>query len=96
MDWLDEKGYLVMTWSPYSPDLNPIKQVWYMMKTWIAKNHLEIWACTLGEERIKAVIIDAVEKAWEVVGEDYLESLMKSMPQRVADVIQVDAGYTKY
>ncbi len=62
-DWLDEQGYLIMMWPPYSPDLNPIEQVWYMMKTWIGKHYPEIRALALGEERTKAAILEAVEAA---------------------------------
>lgn len=65
MDWLDEKGYSVMTWPPYSPDLNPIEGVWYTIKVWIAKHYPEVRASTFGEERAKALIVEVVEAAWE-------------------------------
>ena len=29
---LDEIGIIVMEWSPYSPDLNPIENLWALMK----------------------------------------------------------------
>ncbi len=72
MDWLDEKGYSVMSWPPYSPDLNPIEMVWYRIKTYIHKHHPELQRMTEGEEATQDAIIEAVIEAWEALDEGFL------------------------
>ena len=32
MKWFDETGIVVTDWPPYSPNLNPIKHLWYQLK----------------------------------------------------------------
>ena len=32
VDWLREQNFLTMEWPPYSPDINPIENVWAIMK----------------------------------------------------------------
>ncbi|KLJ10789.1 beta-glucosidase [Blastomyces silverae] len=34
-----ECGITSIDWPPYSPDLNPMKTVWNLMKQWIQENH---------------------------------------------------------
>ncbi len=63
MDWLDEKGYSVMTWPPYSPDLNPIEMVWYRIKTYIHKHHPELRRMTAEDEKVMDAIVNAVSEA---------------------------------
>ena len=85
-----------MSWPPYSPDLNSIEMIWYRIKTYVYKHHPELRRMTAGDEKVMNAIIDAVIEAWEALDEEFLWSLIKSMPQRVQAVIQAKGGYTKY
>ncbi len=96
LEWLDEQGYSVMSWPPYSPNLNPIEMVWYRIKTYIHKHHPELRRMTAGEEKTMDAIVDAVIEAWEALDEEFLWSLVQSMPQRVEAVIKAHGGYTRY
>ena len=96
MDWLDEKGYSVMTWPPYSPDLNPIEMVWHKIKTWVYAHHPELRRMTAGNPKVLEAISEAVIEAWKALDGDFLASLVKSIPQRVQAVIYANGGYTKH
>ena len=85
-----ERGITVITWPPYSPDLNPIENCWNKMKSYQGR----MWgdeACPLEEERRR------IQHCWDTaVTEEYLEELVRSMPQRCADVIAARGGPTKW
>ncbi|KAG5755086.1 hypothetical protein H9Q69_007239 [Fusarium xylarioides] len=41
MTYLRDHGIEVLDWAPYSPDLNPIKNIWALLKLWI-EGHYEV------------------------------------------------------
>lgn len=87
---LEERGVSVIDWPPYSPDLNPIENVWNRMKDYQDQK----WgdeSCSLDEERRR------IKECWEVgVTDAYLKELLRSMPQRCAAVIAADGGQTRW
>jgi transposase len=60
--WLKEKGYKVLEWLPYSPNLNLIKYVWVELKKLVYKLHLELYTMEGPEntiyEKIKVIIYE--------------------------------------
>ena len=95
-DWLKSKGYTVMEWPPYSPDLNPIEMVWKKLKNLIFKNHPELRTMTVGTEKVKNAIIKAVIEAWKSLKQEFFFSLTASMSRRVKTIIKANGGYIKY
>lgn len=89
---LAEREIEVMKWPPFSPDLNPIENVWNWMKDWIEDR------ADLGREDYPSYeeLRAEVMRAWEVVPTEYLKELPEPMPQRCKDVLAAGGGSTKW
>lgn len=74
---------------PYSPDLNPIENIWDWIKDYISQRY---GSMVIALDDMKFVIQDA----WDAVPKWLLESLVNSMPERVAEVIRQQGGPTHY
>lgn len=78
----------LLDWPPQSPDLNPIENLWGILKRRVYnyqhsfKSRTELW------ERCRDV--------WESITKDECQKLVQSMPSRVHAVIKAKGGYTKY
>ena len=52
---------------------------------------------TAGRKRtVKQRLAHVLPLVWETIPEEFLEKLWKSMPDRVATVLEERGGYTKY
>ena len=85
---LRERGIIVIFWLPFSPDLNPIERVWYIIKNYLQDNYPE----NMSYNRLR----EAVNEAWEKVGKAEFEELIKSMKDRCQAVINANGLFTKY
>ena len=92
---LSELGIEVMIWPPYSPDLNPIENIWALMKTVIYERYPELEKAPDNEETLQRLIA-AAKEALHGIGERVLKHLCESMPHRVQAVLLADGWYTKY
>jgi hypothetical protein len=84
-----ERGIAKLNWPPFSPDLNPIENVWNWMKAWIWDHYP---FDTMSYDKLRK----AVKEAWEAVPEDYLIGLLRSMKARCEAVIAANGMHTKY
>lgn len=85
----------IMNWPPYSPNLNPIENLWAIMKREIYWLHPEL-KHTDDTEITHQQLIIAAKKAWQSIGHEILYNLSITMPNRVQAVINADGWYTKY
>ena len=92
---LQEIGITTITWPPYSPDLNPIENLWALVKAEIYKLYPEL-------EFINDIIatltqlITAAKEAWYKIDILVLYNLSITMPHRVQAIKDADGWYTKY
>ena len=85
---LKDNGFKILDWPAQSPDLNPIEHLWSMLKFRLAAYPTEPQSI---EELWKRV-----EAEWEKIPKEDCLKLINSMPRRVAAVLKVKGGYTKY
>ena len=83
-----EKGIRVLDWPGNSPDLNPIENLWAILKLEAQKKD-----CTTLEKMTQAII-----DIWfgEPKMKLHCSKLVDSMPKRVKEVIQKRGGHIKY
>ncbi|KAK5658052.1 hypothetical protein OQA88_2608 [Cercophora sp. LCS_1] len=93
--WCQENGVELLDWPPYSPDLNPIENVWKLLKAEIMKRYPELSHMPKNQKALEALVYAAIV-VWEDFEEDLLDGLVDSMDRRLQAVIDADGWYTKY
>ena len=87
---LEARGIKVIFWPAFSPDLNPIETIWKKMKDWLDDHFSH-------EDKVPYAVLRArVKEAWDVIGEDVFEELIKTMQQRCQSVIDAEGGHTRW
>lgn len=84
--WLHNKGVSVLDFPAYSPDLNPIENLWAIMAREVEKVQCEN----------KEQLGNAVLKVWQTMDLKVFRKLAHSMPERCQAVIDADGHHTKY
>jgi hypothetical protein len=95
-NWLSNQDFITMEWPPYSPDLNPIEHVWRELKVILHRQHPDLKTLRAGKDRVKAHLVEVLPEAWDAISEEFLETLVTSMPRRVQAVLKADGWSTKY
>lgn len=86
--WLEGSNIEVLgPWPGSSPDLNPIENMWMMMKEKVA--HMNPTS--------EKSLMDAIKRVWTTsVTPQYCEALASSMPRRIRSVLANKGQYCKY
>lgn len=84
-----------MEWPPYSPDLNPIENLWALLKAAIYKLRPELIDMANNDET-KQILVETAQIAWSQIDLNHLQHLSETMPHRVEAIIASDGWYTKY
>ena len=86
MRWLEDHGIEVLPWPANSPDFNPIKNLWGLVKRRMSKERPST------QEKLKG----AIQRAWSSVTHEDCYRLVSSMPRRIQAVIAAKGAATKY
>lgn len=84
--WLNDHNITVMNWPPQSPDLNPIENLWEIVKR------------KINRENVKNAddFFKRVQTAWNEVPPNIIQNLIESMPRRCKAVVKNKGFATKY
>ena len=94
-EWFEQQNIQVGKHPPYSPDLNPIEHVWVVLKKQLHKLYPDIADTPGGPDAVRARLVEVLPKVWDSLPEQF-NNLYRSMPDRVAAVIDVKEWYTRY
>ena len=82
---LDSLRIQVMDWPPYSPDLNPIENLWSILKREIYRLHPNLEHARDTNETLRRLVA-AAREAWANIRSDILVRLSETMPNRIGHV----------
>jgi DDE superfamily endonuclease len=94
-EWLEEHNVDVMDWPPYSPDLNPIENLWALLKAEMYRQFPDLIGMPNTEATLDYLIQCAIH-TWDTLEFSLLNRLMDTMEHRVEAVIDAKGWYTKY
>ncbi len=84
--WFNDHGVTVLDWPANLPDLNPIENIWGIIKKKTRDTRSNI------ADDLKATI----QATWACVTPEQCHRLIASMPRRIDAVIHAKGGPTKY
>jgi transposase len=94
--WFDEHEVDVLqNWPPYSPDLNPIKHLWWKLKQQVVELFPELSFEGITEDE-REHFEESVKVAWDEIDQGWIDNLILSMPRRLEAVRQARGWQTKY
>ncbi len=77
-NWKNHKKIKYLDWPPRSPDLNPIENVWSVVKNKVARTRTK----TSNE------FIECIKNELDNIDMDFVRNVIKSMPDRIKKVIE--------
>ena len=94
-NWVYKNKVKVIDWPPYSPDLNPIKNLWKLFKNIIYNKFPELLDMLKNQNSLSR-LENAAKECWMELRKKVLEAEIRSMPDRLQAVITAKGWYTKY
>ena len=88
LKWLEDHGIEVMEWPPYSPNLNPIENLWDEPKRQLGTYEtppagtLDLW--------------ERVQTEWDKIEPEYCRKLVDSMSKRMETILKNSGFPIKY
>lgn len=87
-NWLQNQKIDTIKWPAYSPDLNPIENIWGSLARAVFANGRQF--------KNKSELKEEVMRQWALISKNELNNLKRSMTDRVLSVIKTNGGSTKY
>lgn len=81
--FLVENNFKTIDFPPYSPDLNPIENIWSILKRNIAKEHITT----------KIGLRKSIYRIWNAIDQHHIQNAIISMKDRLIKVIEAKGSY---
>jgi transposase len=94
-NWLEENNISTLPWPAYSPDLNPIENLWAILKALLIKKHPELLDMGASQVAINQ-FAQAINEAWHSIPQEIIDNLIKSMDSRVNHCLIAEGWQTRY
>jgi transposase len=89
------EGVTLCDFPPYSPDLNPIENLWKILKQRIYRKYTELTSYPVSEEHMD-ILIEVTKELWLEIEEEVIENCIESVKLRVQAFYGPRGYYTKY
>ncbi|KAH0814199.1 hypothetical protein GEV33_008592 [Tenebrio molitor] len=83
--YLEQVGIRLLPWPGNSPDLNPIEHVWHFLGKRVRRRQPR-------RETLNGLRV-ALQEEWAQIPQDYIVTLIQSIPNRLRDVIRARGRY---
>ena len=88
LDFLGVNSIETLKWTPQSPDMNPIKTLWAIIKSRRQKKY--------GVPKTKHDLIEQIFDIWDNIEDSIIENLANSANKRVNEVLKLKGKVSKY
>ena len=95
-DWFAKQKFTVMEWPPNSPDMNPIEHSWRELKAQLHTRYPDTYMLRGGPEKVQQVLEEHLKVVWNDIVQDRIMTLIRSMPNRAAELYCAKGWYTGY
>ncbi|OAP63858.1 hypothetical protein AYL99_03085 [Fonsecaea erecta] len=84
MKWFRDQGIPVVEWSPYSPDMSPIEQIWFQLNSLVYEVNPDIDDLSGGEDKAREELGKSLKEAWERIPQNLMLLILSRTPERMS------------
>jgi len=100
MSWLktsaEQHAFTIMEFPPNSPDLNPIENLWSIVKAELYRRYPDTMYLQGSGNAVREELRNRLNKIWWDIGKDILNRLIDSMLRRIEAMIKAKGWYTEF